>query len=969
MSIIEMSSVGKRDRSPSEDMTEMSKRYANFDTPPRRGGILVVPQTPSCSTPTAASVTDSSNYRSPASDPICPIPMDTLRTLNTPVQFSNDSQLTEEELLLYSLMTLVFPSNTFISNFASNKYDAISNTIFQITGVKYSTHSIRNYFHRVRNNKMKGFGKTKGILRWKYFQRHVKAFTEENRQLLEQTLNSGLDDTTINVLLQQLRFYCTARRLVFLSEQCDYKFNFNSVNSNFDKDIIQHLTTTWSKYFCSENNMLHFYHFGQCPGYAELEVQVTSAGTWKLYFDGKHEMIGLDWLDLPTQMETNADLVEVLNTIGDLRPCEGCDFERYKPLLQKDKVVDQEPVFMTTDGNPAAVIDIMISKNRETLIRSSKCLLLLVNNSLMKSPTICEPCRNTNNYLRTMLSRHNRKGSNTDQAPSRTGTRFSYLSKEDLLAQARNAKKEMKYWRRKCKDLEKHRNKMETVGPKTNNDLRKVFAELYDGISDTKAHLQDPVCKWDKCTERFENVELLYDHCKQHIERVDIITTAPIEREYKCHWEGCCKHFTKIKLIHNHLREHTRYAKDELMEVLLRDQAKALNTSPKQMRWHPMVIQWSLKMYCKSHSTYEELRSSGALKLPSGRTLSDYKNFNVPRSGWHTDTIKSMKTKLTMMNPPKHAKLGGLFFDEIKIKEGLVFDTSTWELIGFVDSLDGSNGMEQTPEATDKLATHVLQFFYRSLFFKFDFPCAYFLTQGATAVQLNRLFWLGVSLLHGYGFDVLLVCCDGASSNRTFFTMNTTNELHSEGYNPFSRFPIFFMSDPPHLMKKLRNNLFNSGFKWKQKRFTRQMMNDGKYILWEHITDIYKREQLRSLYVTDLRSSHINIDNISKMRVKLAVDTLSEKVANEMSECDDSNTKATQEYISACSTFWHVFNSSEPLHSQGFKDKIKLLDGVLLYFNNWKKGLKVFKTKSEQGYHFVSWQTMFDLTVGHPYLG
>ena len=77
------------------------------------------------------------------------------------------------------------------------------------------------------------------------------------------------------------------------------------------------------------------------------------------------------------------------------------------------------------------------------------------------------------------------------------------------------------------------------------------------------------------------------------------------------------------------------------------------------------------------------------------------------------------------------------------------------------------------------IATHVLQFFCRSLFFKFDFPCAYFLTKGATAVQINRVFWLGVSLLHSYGFDVVLVCCDGASTNRSFYTMNATNKLHS----------------------------------------------------------------------------------------------------------------------------------------------------------------------------------------------
>jgi hypothetical protein len=91
------------------------------------------------------------------------------------------------------------------------------------------------------------------------------------------------------------------------------------------------------------------------------------------------------------------------------------------------------------------------------------------------------------------------------------------------------------------------------------------------------------------------------------------------------------------------------------------------------------------------------MRSSGALKLPSGSTLSDYKNFNTPKSGWNSETIESMKMKFNKMKPPKHAKLGGLFFDEVKLKEGLVFDSSSWELIGFTAYM---KKMEQITHST-----------------------------------------------------------------------------------------------------------------------------------------------------------------------------------------------------------------------------------------------------------------------------
>ena len=145
-----------------------------------------------------------------------------------------------------------------------------------------------------------------------------------------------------------------------------------------------------------------------------------------------------------------------------------------------------------------------------------------------------------------------------------------------------------------------------------------------------------------------------------------------------------------------------------LMEVQLKDQATALNTPARQMRWHPLVIQYCLKVYCKSHSAYEEMHSSGALILPSSRTLSDYKKYKSPQSGWHSETIQHMKNKYDKMKAPKHGKLGGLFLDKVKIK-GLVFDSSSWALIGFTEINEEKS---QHTKAIDSLATHVLQFLY-----------------------------------------------------------------------------------------------------------------------------------------------------------------------------------------------------------------------------------------------------------------
>ena len=212
---------------------------------------------------------------------------------------------------------------------------------------------------------------------------------------------------------------------------------------------------------------------------------------------------------------------------------------------------------------------------------------------------------------------------------------------------------------------------------------------------------------------------------------------------------------------------------------------------------------------------------------------------------------------------------------------------------------------DEKPE--EKLATHVLQFFYKSLFAKFEFPCSFFLTKGITALKLNRLFWQAVSLFHGFGFSVMVTCCDGAAENRAFVNMNITDKCKSMCHNHFSNAPLFFISDPPHLIKKLRNNLHNSGFKEQNKHYTRTLEKDKKYFLWDHIYSVYERDKKRRLYATDLRSAHVHLDSLSKMRVKLAVKTLSRQVREEMANNENSATQSTQEYISMCETLWSVF--------------------------------------------------------------
>ena len=210
----------------------------------------------------------------------------------------------------------------------------------------------------------------------------------------------------------------------------------------------------------------------------------------------------------------------------------------------------------------------------------------------------------------------------------------------------------------------------------------------------------------------------------------------------------------------------------------------------------------------------------------------------------------------------------------------------------------------------------------------------------------------------------MLSCCDGASSNRSFILMNTGDANTSSCHNKFSGMPLFFFSDPPHLIKKLRNNIHSSGHKENHQRYTRTLFFKGKYILWNHIYAVFTRESKRHLYVTDLRKAHVSLDSVTKMRVKLAVETLSSKVIKEMEECENEITEQTRQYLRFSEVFWSIFNNPTPITDIS-DNRITQLDTVIQYFREWETWLsKQFSKNADRARHFISWQTKFDLEVG-----
>ena len=115
------------------------------------------------------------------------------------------------------------------------------------------------------------------------------------------------------------------------------------------------------------------------------------------------------------------------------------------------------------------------------------------------------------------------------------------------------------------------------------------------------------------------------------------------------------------------------------------------------------------------------------------------------------------------------------------------------------------------------IATHVLVVMVRGIFCKLEFPYAHFGTDGITADTSYPIVWEAVRLLEIDGLKVICVTADGDSSNKKFFKMHNHLELGlpvpykaKNVYATDGRW-LYFIADPQHLMKTVRNCWSHSG--------------------------------------------------------------------------------------------------------------------------------------------------------------
>ena len=155
-----------------------------------------------------------------------------------------------------------------------------------------------------------------------------------------------------------------------------------------------------------------------------------------------------------------------------------------------------------------------------------------------------------------------------------------------------------------------------------------------------------------------------------------------------------------------------------------------------------------------------------------------------------------------------------LIMDEMYIKEELVFNKNSGNLIGFVNLGEINNLLLEFEHSLESdnvapsLAKTMFVFMVRGLFTSLQFPYAQFSCRTLSGDLIFNPFWEAVYRLERIGLKVIAATADGASPNRSFFQLHTESKTSYKTLNPYAiEDRYIFFSDTSHLLKTVRNCL------------------------------------------------------------------------------------------------------------------------------------------------------------------
>ena len=158
-----------------------------------------------------------------------------------------------------------------------------------------------------------------------------------------------------------------------------------------------------------------------------------------------------------------------------------------------------------------------------------------------------------------------------------------------------------------------------------------------------------------------------------------------------------------------------------------------------------------------------------------------------------------------------------LTFDAMWVRAEFVYREYIDRIVGLVDTGTrhvGRSGARCTGEEGDP-ANLLLVFMLRSIFREWKQVIGYALIRrGSEMPHTQRLLMDALRRSSDIGANVVAIVCDMDTSQQQLASRLGVSAEHPFFEHPATGQPVYFLFDPPHLFKCLRNNLsnFNIGF-------------------------------------------------------------------------------------------------------------------------------------------------------------
>ncbi|KAL4153780.1 hypothetical protein QTP88_001613 [Uroleucon formosanum] len=367
-------------------------------------------------------------------------------------------------------------------------------------------------------------------------------------------------------------------------------------------------------------------------------------------------------------------------------------------------------------------------------------------------------------------------------------------------------------------------------------------------------------------------IDMPSPNLKRKSDLIEIDTPRKIKLKQKLKLKNKLIHnkitqISKLKKRVNTFKTHNNVKNSINMYKFPSINSKAMVTMQLKDRSHPWSLnekKLALNLYYKSPTAYKFLRSQ-KVNLPGPSTIRRWIGQSKFLPGFSKLFFSHIQKKFESSDYKEKACT--VCFDEMYIKEFIEYSKEFDFIEGFEDL--GHYGR------TNKSANCVLVFMARGIYSTLKFPIAYFLAHsGVNKTILKNLIIDVLQKLFEVGLCPKIIVCDQGTNNQS-----TLKSLNISEDNPFffiNNNKIFSLFDVPHLLKSIRNNLINACY-----------IKDNKIISFDDIKKTYEldKQNHKSKSLVKITDAHIYPNSFHKMRVKLAVQLLSNSMAAAIRTC------------------------------------------------------------------------------------